>query len=132
MPTGGCHCGEIAYSFEGGVRHSSVCHCEDCRRCAGSAGVAWIGVEAKGFTIERGEPAVYRSSEDVERYFCGSCGTGLWYLNERMLPGVVDIQTATLDEPEAYPPQSHVQVADMLAWEDRLAELPRFARFPTA
>ena len=130
MPTGRCHCGEVVYRFQGGVRHSSVCHCEDCRRCAGAPGVPWIGVAADDFAIERGKPALYRSSADTERYFCGSCGTGLWYVNENMLPGLVDIQTATLDDPEPYPPQSHVQVADMLSWEDRLADLPRFERFP--
>lgn len=132
MPTGKCHCGLIAYSFQGSVRHSSVCHCEDCRRCAGAAGVAWIGVAADDFAIEQGDPAVYPSSADALRYFCGKCGTGLWYVNENMMPGLVDIQTATLDDPEEFPPKSHVQVADMLSWEDTLAGLPRHQRFPAS
>ena len=131
MPTGRCHCGEVVYSFQGGARHSSVCHCEDCRRCAGSPGVPWMAVAADDFAIEHGEPAMYRSSADAQRYFCGKCGTGLYYVNENMLPGLVDIQTVTLDDPEPFAPQIHVQVADMLSWEDKLAELPRFERFPS-
>ena len=130
MPKGRCHCGEVVYRFQGGVRHSSVCHCTDCRRCAGATGVAWIGVTADDFAIEQGEPSLYRSSRDVERWFCGRCGTGLWYVNENLLPGMVDIQTATLDDPEAFAPDKHVQMADALDWEEHLAELPRFARFP--
>ena len=132
MPSGRCHCGDIVYSFQGGVRHSSVCHCTDCRRSAGAAGVAWIGVAADDFAIEQGQPALYQSSADVERYFCPRCGTGLYYINENMLPGMVDIQTATLDDAGDFPPSMHVQMADALAWETRLADLPQFARFPSS
>ncbi len=130
MPKGRCHCGAIVYSFQGGVRHSSVCHCEDCRRCAGSASVAWMAVAADDFAIEQGEPKTYRSSPDAERHFCGACGTGLYYVNENILPGLVDIQIATLDDPEAFPPQIHAQMADALAWEEGLPELPKFDRYP--
>ena len=130
MPTGRCHCGAVVYRFQGGVRHSSVCHCTDCRRCAGATGVAWIGVPADDFAIERGEPSLYRSSLDVERWFCANCGTGLWYVNENLMPGTVDIQTATLDDAEEFPPDKHVQMADALGWETKLAELPRYERFP--
>ncbi len=130
MSKGRCHCGAIVYRFRGGVRHSSVCHCEDCRRCAGSPGVPWIGVAADDFAVEQGQPEVYRSSADVERFFCDKCGCGLWYTNENALPGMVDIQTATLDDPEEFPPLVHVQIADALSWEDKLADLPRFERFP--
>lgn len=105
MPTGRCHCGAVVYRFQGGVRHNSVCHCTDCRRSAGSPGVPWIGVALDDFAIEQGEPKLYRSSVDAERYFCGRCGTGLYYLNPNMLPGMVDIQTTTLDDPEPYPPR---------------------------
>ncbi len=132
MPTGRCHCGAIVYSFRGGVRHSSVCHCTDCRRCAGSPGVPWIGVAADDFAIEQGHPEMYRSSADAQRFFCGKCGTGLWYTNENALPGMLDIQTATLDDAENYPPTIHVQMADALKWEELLADLPQCDRFPSS
>lgn len=131
MPSGRCHCGAVVYSFQGGVRHSSVCHCEDCRRCAGATGVAWMAVAADDFAIDRGTPKRYQSSADAERLFCGDCGTGLAYINENMLPGLVDIQTATLDDPAEFPPRLHVQMADALPWEAELEGLPRFDRFPS-
>ena len=130
MPSGRCHCGEIVYSFQGGVRHSSLCDCVDSRRCAGSAWVACFGIAADDFAFEQGEPQRYRSSADAERLFCGKCGTGLVYINENMLPGMVDIQTATLDYPDGFPPHEHVQMADALAWEATLHDLPKFDRFP--
>lgn len=131
MPKGRCHCGDIVYRFQGGVRHSSVCHCEDCRRCAGATGVAWIGVAADDFAIEQGSPAEYASSADARRYFCGRCGTGLYYINDNLMPGNVDIQTATLDDAEAFPPAKHVQMDDALGWEAGLTDLPHYPRFPS-
>lgn len=130
MPTGRCHCGNVVYAFQGGVRHCSVCHCTDCRRCAGAPSVVWMAVASDDFAIEQGQPKIYRSSPDAERWFCGDCGTGLYYVNENILPGLVDIQVATLDDPEGFPPELHVQMADAIGWEESLADLPKFERYP--
>ena len=130
MPTGRCHCGAIRYSVAGEMKHHAVCHCEDCRRCAGALLVPWIAFAPEELTITQGEAKVYLSSEHGERHFCGACGTGLFYFNEAMLPGIVDIQSVTLDDPGAFAPQAHIQVADSLAWEAGLAGLPKFERFP--
>lgn len=130
MPSGGCHCGAVRYVVEGEMMHHAVCHCVDCRRSAGAPMVAWIAFAAEALTVERGAPAVYNSSEHGRRHFCGACGTGLFYTNDAMLPGIVDIQSVTFDEAEAWPPQAHIQVADSLPWEATLADLPRFDRYP--
>jgi hypothetical protein len=130
MPTGGCHCGAIRYSLEGEPKHSSVCHCESCRRTTGGLMTAWLGYPNEALRVEQGEPAFYSSSAGVERRFCGACGTSLFYNNEPAMPGVVDILTATLDVPQAFPPALHVQMADALPWEAGLAALPKFRRFP--
>lgn len=130
MPKGQCHCGEIRYSVDGDLQHSSVCHCADCRRATGGLTIGWVCYPGEGLTIESGETRVYNSSEGVERHFCGQCGTSLFYFNEAMLPGVVDIPVSTLDDPENYPPEVHIQMADALPWEPTLASLPRFERFP--
>jgi hypothetical protein len=130
MPTGGCHCGAIRYSVEGEPRHSSVCHCGSCRRTTGGLTTAWLGYPNEALTVEQGQAASYNSSEGVERQFCGKCGTSLFYFNEPAMPGVVDVLAATLDDPEAFPPALHVQMADALRWEAGLDSLPKFARFP--
>ena len=130
MPTGHCHCGSIRYTVSGEVKHHAVCHCEDCRRCSGALLVPWIAFAPEGLTITQGQPKVYQSSEHGERHFCVNCGTGLFYFNETMLPGIVDIQSATLDNPEDFAPQAHIQMADALPWEEGLATLHKFERFP--
>jgi hypothetical protein len=129
MPTGKCHCGAIRYSIDGELKHSSVCHCESCRRTTGGLTTAWLGYPSEGFRVE-GEPISYTSSEGVERQFCGTCGTSLFYFNEALLPGLVDILTVTLDDPASRPPDLHVQLAEALPWEAGLDGLPKFERFP--
>jgi hypothetical protein len=39
-----------------------------------------------------------------------------------VLPGFVDIQSATYDSPEAVPARIHIQVADRIAWMERAHE----------
>jgi hypothetical protein len=51
-------------------------------------------------------------------------------VNEAVLPGLVDIQTATLDDPDALPPQLHVQAAERLRWISTMESLPAFDRYP--
>lgn len=127
--TGRCHCGAIGYTAEGEPQHHALCHCTDCRRWSGAPMVGWIAFAADRVAIT-GTPAVYSSSEHGRREFCATCGTGLFYRNEAMLPGIVDIQSGTLDDIEADPPGAQIQMAERLAWMDTIDDLPGFRRFP--
>jgi hypothetical protein len=131
MLTGRCRCGAVRYQaeVEDPQRHG-LCHCEDCRRSSGAPAVAWLAVPKDRFAVTQGEPARWDGNGGAERYFCGRCGTGLYYLNDKVLPGIADIQSATLDEAEAYAPSVQIQCAERLGYMARLGELPEFARFP--
>lgn len=82
------------------------------------------------FRITAGQPRVYHSSADGRRHFCADCGTGLFYTNPTNLPGIVDVQIGTLDDPGAVAPDIHVQTAERLTWMERAHELPAFERYP--
>ncbi|MCI0754439.1 GFA family protein [Teichococcus vastitatis] len=130
MLTGRCHCGAIHYAMpETEVLHHALCHCGDCRRHAGAPMVGWVMVPAQHLQVT-GEPREYRSSEHGRRRFCAACGTGLFYVNEAMLPRMVDVQSGTLDDPAALPPGAQIQLAERLPWMDRLDALPGFERYP--
>lgn len=129
MLQGGCHCGAIRYEMPAEVVHHSLCHCRDCRGCAGAPVVGWAAVRKEALKVE-GEPQAYQSSEHATRLFCGRCGTGLFYVNEQVLPGLIDVQTATLDDPDALPVQLHVQVAERIGWMKDAHTLPEFERYP--
>ncbi len=129
MVTGRCQCGAIHFEARGEPVYSALCHCSDCRRSAGAPMVGWALFPEAQVGIE-GEPVRYRSSENATRHFCGTCGTGLFYTNPVVFPGMIDIQTSTLDDPAAFPPAIHVQVADAAPWMEEAHLLPKFARYP--
>lgn len=130
MLTGRCHCGAIRYRVEGEPVHHALCHCGDCRRHAGAPMVGWALFPNDRFAVTEGEAKVYESSEHGRRHFCADCGSGLFFSNEMIFPGATDIQSATLDDPGALPPQAQIQMAERIAWVDELAALPKFDRFP--
>lgn len=131
MPTGHCHCGAITYEVTGEPYYSALCHCDDCRRSAGAPMVGWTAFPAGGLSVLQGEPKIYTSSEHGRRHFCADCGTGLFYYNDAILPGIADVQTATFDDPAEIPPQIHVQVAERIGWMENAHELPAFDRYPS-
>ena len=97
--TGQCHCGAIRYEVAGDPRDVSLCHCRDCRRAAGAPVMAWAGFAEDQLTVTHGTPKVRNSSGVSMRGFCADCGTGLFYRNAEFLPGVVEVQLTTLDDP---------------------------------
>ena len=103
MITGGCHCGAIRYQAEGEAITHALCHCTDCRRHAGAPMVGWTMYAQDAVKVTKGTPKVYASSEHGRRHFCADCGTGLFYANTQMLPGIIDIQSATYDDPDSVP-----------------------------
>jgi hypothetical protein len=127
--TGGCHCGAIRYEIEGDALTHALCHCVDCRRHAGAPMVAWTMYPSSMVKVTKGHPKTYASSEHGRRQFCGDCGTGLLYVNAQMLPGIVDVQSATYDDPDAVPARIHIQIAERIGWMERAHELPMFQRF---
>lgn len=129
MATGRCQCGGISYEVEGEPHHSALCHCNDCRRSAGAPMVGWAMFSEDKVRVT-GSPKHYKSSEHVTRQFCGTCGTGLFYTNPSVFPGMIDVQTATLDDQSIYPPAIHVQWADAAPWMGKAHDLPKFDRFP--
>jgi hypothetical protein len=92
--------------------------------------VAWAAFAESDVTVTQGNPKTVNSSGAAMRSFCADCGTGLFYRNAEMLPGIVDIQSATLDDPEALPPTVQIQTAERLGWMQHAHELPAFERFP--
>ena len=92
--------------------------------------VGWTMYAEDAVKVTKGQPKVYASSEHGRRHFCADCGTGLFYINANILPGIIDIQSATYDDPDAVPAMAHIQVAERIGWMERAHELPGFERYP--
>lgn len=127
---GGCFCGAIRYTLSGEPTFVALCHCRDCRRSAGAPMVAWAMFPDAALTVTGGQPKTINSSGTAMRSFCADCGTGLFYRNAAVVAGMVDVQTATLDDPEALPPMLQSQLAERLGWMAHIDELPGFERYP--
>ena len=127
MIEGGCLCGAVRYRVDARAMGATRCHCETCRRSTGAPAPAWVIFPSEGFAFIAGTPKVFRSSPHIERTFCGDCGTSLAYCSERR-PDVVDILTATLDAPEAYPPDREIWLGEKIPWDLVDASLPNYPR----
>ena len=128
--SGQCLCGAIRYQLSGAPKSVALCHCSDCRRSAGAPMVSWAMFPEVALTITQGQPKTINSSGAAMRSFCADCGSGLFYRNAVVLPGIVDVQSSTLDNPDALPPAVQIQTAERLAWMKLVNKLPEFARFP--
>jgi len=113
---GGCLCTAIRYRVLGAPLAQSLCHCRSCRLASGAPSVAWIVVRRSDFQIVSGCPSGTRSSPQVLRTFCGTCGTSLTYQHDDS-PDTIDVTTATLDRPDLYPPAREIWIEDAIAWE---------------
>ncbi|WP_323121778.1 GFA family protein [Burkholderia alba] len=122
---GGCACGAIRYRITGVPVDAGFCHCRLCQRTTGAAVLASASVPLDAFAYLRGEPREYASSAWGVRRFCGQCGTQLEY---RLIdaPPTVEINYATLDEPERVRPAWHIWYADRFPGIEIGDDLPKY------
>ena len=74
---GRCLCGAVTFVAAEIETGHHACHCEMCRRWAGSP---LLAASAEGVTFEGTDAiGIYDSSEWAERGFCKNCGSGLFY-----------------------------------------------------
>jgi hypothetical protein len=122
---GGCFCGAIRYEAVGRPTNTMVCHCQSCRRIAGSPVVAWITFPREQFQLTKGKPAEFRSSPPVRRTFCPQCGTPITYEHADS-PQTIDVTTCSLDTPAAFPPTHHSWLSHDIGWVKFGDGLPTF------
>lgn len=130
MAKGGCYCGSVRYEISGDPINHAICHCRDCQKSSGAASVAWLMLAQDGFSLTKGDLKSVNGQAGAQRLFCADCGTGIAYKNAEMLPGMIDVKTATLDAPDDYAPEMRIQLAEQISWEKAAHEMPGFDRFP--
>jgi hypothetical protein len=124
---GGCHCGAIRYALSAPPEASMICHCRTCRGISGALAIGWISIAADKFAITKGAPKAYASSPNLLREFCGDCGAQITNARAEDDP-YVDLTTATLDNPDAFPPTHHSWLSHDIAWVKVGDGLPTFQK----
>ena len=126
---GGCLCGKVRFRADAEPLWVCHCHCEMCRRQTGAAVATYVGFPAGSVTWLEVEPTRYRSSRDVERSFCPTCGStiGFHRVHETSLC------LGSFDTPSDLPVETiwtgHVWYKEHIAWFDTADDWVRHAEF---
>jgi hypothetical protein len=120
--TGGCQCGMVRYHASQRHDNAHICHCRMCQKAMGSFFAPLVGIPLERFAWTRGAPSVFMSSEHVERGFCRSCGTPLFYRNVNSPRIAVTI--GSLDRPDLVAPILQVGNESRLSYFPALTSLP--------
>jgi hypothetical protein len=124
---GGCLCGAVRYRVTGDPLARTLCHCRSCRRATGGVSVAWAVFPAEDVVVTEGEVTEYSSSPGIYWGFCGACGGLVGYRRDSR-PDHRDITTATLDDPDAFPPTVEIWTGEKIGWEMLNDALPHKER----
>lgn len=120
--SGGCQCGAVRFHIKGALGQASICHCRMCQKAFGSFFAPYVGPGKAELTWTRGTRKLFRSSNHVERGFCGDCGTPLTY----EAPDGMAISIGAFDHPEHIVPVVAWGLEGKLPYMDHLNALPAY------
>ena len=122
---GHCLCKATSWAFDGAMTWACYCHCDDCRRNCGAPVVAWLGVPIARFRWTGAAPQSYVSSPGVTRHFCATCGSPMGFVADHY-PGGMHLYAASMEEPDAFAPEFHVNHHAKLPWLRLEDDLTKF------
>ena len=122
---GRCLCGKTRWEYVGEVTWTCYCHCDDCRRNCAAPVVAWIGVPARNFTWSGDAPRTLESSTGVYRHYCGACGSPMGFEADHYQGGM-HLYAASLEYPDEFEPEFHVNYQSKLPWLQMNDDLPKY------
>jgi hypothetical protein len=79
MHKGACLCGAVRFEIEGTLPAPNACHCSQCRK---QSGHFWASTDVRRDALKihgSGRVTWFRSSEKVQRGFCSTCGSFLFW-----------------------------------------------------
>jgi hypothetical protein len=123
MHTGSCLCGAVKFEVEGDLPGPDACHCTQCRKTSGHY---WASTEVKRSALKvDGEfnVAWFRSSENVQRGFCSTCGASLFW--EPIGQDSISVAMGAFDAPTDTRLAKHIFVADKGDYYDIKDGLPQ-------
>jgi hypothetical protein len=129
---GECLCGEVEYSIENDFAFLLFCHCEQCRRIAGSAHASNLFSATSSLNWERGEDKVkkfHHQSRDFTKAFCSECGSGLPYKSHS--GEMVIVPAGSLKSEPKYTNAAKVFLAERTDWTPSEIQVEEFQKFPT-
>ncbi len=121
---GHCRCGSVTLTACAEPELSVYCHCDDCRRATGAPVLASVGFSKDALDWEQAETLARHTIGTASRLFCRECGTPVAQEHESK-NDMTFLNTAFMDNPEAFPPQYHTFAGQQISWLDLEDNLPR-------
>ncbi len=110
MHTGSCLCGAVRFEVAGELKPPDACHCTQCRKVSGHYWAS-TDVPRKSLTIHGADSvAWFRSSEKVQRGFCSTCGSALFW--DPIQQDRIGVAMGAFDSPTGTRLAIHIFVAD--------------------
>ena len=120
---GRCVCGSVRFSLPRAPQDAYMCHCKQCRRWSGGAGI--IGVETRVEAIESGDTLCWhKTSARYERGFCGKCGASLFW---RMVDSgdIREVCAGALEDDSGLRLREHIYIDDKPAYYQMTGDAER-------
>jgi len=115
---GSCLCGGVQFELDETPETMRYCHCESCKKLAGSWGTTNLRVASSSVRILDGEELLktYQPSEGSSKTFCGVCGSNLFGGGWPESP-TCSVRASAVDQPFDVRPSAHNWVRSVAEWE---------------
>ena len=122
LHTGGCQCGAIRFALHTEPRPATICHCRMCQKAFGGFFAPLATVARADLVFTRGRLRLFASSDEVERGFCGNCGTPLSFAYNGT--DTIDLALGAFDAPARIPVVEQIWTSATLPAFRTLHDLP--------
>jgi hypothetical protein len=98
-----------------------------CQKTHGAAFATYALLSRRRFRLTTDADAVrsYRSSTQVARQFCGTCGSRLFWIHDEY-PDQICVALGTVDGDPGGRPEAHIFVGSRACWDEITDALPQF------
>ena len=125
---GGCRCGRVRLRISAPPLLTGACHCTGCQRMTASAFSLSAAIPSEAFSVTQGEPVIGGLHGATRHYFCPHCMSWMFTRPEG-IDWLVNLRTAMLDDPSAFPPFIETYTSEKLPWATTPA-VHSFETFP--
>ncbi len=127
---GSCMCKAVTFSIDGEFEHPpEACHCQQCRKQTGGFFIS-VNVRKRDMRLRGDEHVVwYQSSQEVQRGFCGRCGSTLFWQPLKEGYEWVGVSAALFDSPLPWKIAKHTFVSEHGCYydiADGVSQHPRY------
>jgi hypothetical protein len=131
--SGGCACGTVRYESTADPIMMLHCHCRDGQQSSGGPFSSFVIVPTEAFRLLQGSLRFHASPSQMggktHRGFCPECGSPIQSKPD-LVPHIVAIRTASLDDPSWFNSQADVWTSDAQLWDQMNPGLPKFPFYP--